>query len=118
MADKTHDKESVGTPPRSQGAVMDMSGVNHNLAAPVAAPVAPAENSAEHRDVVQAVKALNATEMFGQENQLTFQMDRQSKRMVVQVVNRQTKEVVSQIPADCVLRLSEDLEKALGEPDK
>jgi uncharacterized FlaG/YvyC family protein len=84
---------------------MDISGVNHSMAAPVAAPVAPVENSAEHRDIVQALKAMNATEMFGQENEIMFQMDRQAKRMVVQVVNRQTREVVSQIPPEYILAL-------------
>ena len=90
---------------------MDISAVHHSvepLAA--AAPVAPVEQSPEHRDVIQAVKALNATEMFGQENELTFQMNRQARRMVIQIVNRQTKEVISQIPSEYVLRLNEDLQ--------
>ncbi len=89
---------------------MDVNAVNpsdHALSAPVQA--IPAERAAENRDVVLAVKALNATEMFGQGNELTFQMDAQSKRMVIRVVNRQTKEVVSQVPPEYVLRLSEDL---------
>jgi flagellar protein FlaG len=89
---------------------MDVNTVNpgaHALSAPVQA--IPAEQAAAHRDVVQAVKALNATEMFGQGNELTFQMDTQTKRMVIRVVNRQTKEVVSQVPPEYVLRLSEDL---------
>jgi flagellar protein FlaG len=89
---------------------MDVSAVNpnaHALPAPVQ-PI-PIDRAAEHRDVVQAVKALNATEMFGQGNELTFQMDAQSKRMVIRVINRQTKEVVSQVPPEYVLRLSEDL---------
>jgi uncharacterized FlaG/YvyC family protein len=87
---------------------MDISPVNHSMAAPVTAPVAPAE-AAEHRDVVQAVKATNAAEMFGQENEVRFQMDRQAKRMVLQVVNRQTNEVVSQIPPEYILALSQGL---------
>jgi uncharacterized FlaG/YvyC family protein len=74
-----------------------------------AAPASAAEQPAQTRDVVQAVKALNATEMFGQENELVFQMDQQAKRMVLQIVNRQTKEVVLQIPPEYVLRLSEDM---------
>ena len=74
-----------------------------------AAPVSATEQPAQTRDVVQAVKALNASEMFGEENELVFQMDRQAKRVVLQIVNRQTKEVVSQIPPEYVLRLSEDL---------
>ena len=88
---------------------MDISAIGRSGDLPVAAPAAPVEYKAEHRDVVQAVKAVNAAEMFGQENELTFQMDRQSHLMVVQVVNRQTREVVSQIPEEYVLRLSEDL---------
>jgi uncharacterized FlaG/YvyC family protein len=74
-----------------------------------AASVSAVEQPAQTRDVVQAVKALNATEMFGQENELVFQMDQQAKRIVIQIVNRQTKEVVSQIPAEYLLRLNEDM---------
>ena len=89
---------------------MDITAVNRNVQ-PLAAvaPLAPVEQPAETRDVIQAVKALNATEMFGQDNELVFQMDRQTRRMVVQIVNRNTREVVSQIPPEYVLRLNEDL---------
>jgi flagellar protein FlaG len=76
----------------------------------VTAPVetAPADQAAENRDVIRAVKALNGTEMFGEENELTFQRDPSTQRMVVRIVNRNTKEVVSQIPPEYVLRLAED----------
>jgi len=89
---------------------MDVSAVNSNVQ-PLAAnaPVQSVEQPAEQRDVIKAVKALNATEMFGQENELQFQTDRQTRRMVVQVVNRKTKEVLSQVPPEYVLRLAEDL---------
>jgi uncharacterized FlaG/YvyC family protein len=89
---------------------MDVNAVNtsaHALSAPVQA--IPVERAAENRDLVQAVKALNGTEMFGQDNELTFQRDLQSRRMVIRVVNRQTQEVVSQVPPEYVLRLAEDL---------
>ena len=89
---------------------MDISSVNR-LQQPVAAeaPVAPVEQPAEHREVIQAVKALNASEMFGQQNELLFHLDRQAHRIVVQVRNRQTQEVVAQVPPEYVLRLAEDL---------
>jgi uncharacterized FlaG/YvyC family protein len=89
---------------------MEISAVSRSLQ-PLegAAPLSATEQPAQTRDVVQAVKALNATEMFGQDNELVFQMDRQAKRMVIQIVNRETKEVVSQIPPEYVLRLREDL---------
>jgi uncharacterized FlaG/YvyC family protein len=47
--------------------------------------------------------------MFGHDNELTFQRDLQTNRMVVRVVNRQTREVVSQVPPEYVLRLAEDM---------
>jgi uncharacterized FlaG/YvyC family protein len=74
----------------------------------VATPV-PVEKAAENREVIQAVKALNGTEMFGQDNDLVFQRDPQTRRMVIKVVNRKTKDVVSQIPPEYVLQLAEDL---------
>jgi flagellar protein FlaG len=88
---------------------MDISAVARSLQPEPAAPVSTTEQPTQTRDIVQAVKALNATEMFGENNELIFQMDQQSKRMVVQIVNRQTKEVLSQIPPEYILRLSEDL---------
>jgi uncharacterized FlaG/YvyC family protein len=90
---------------------MDVTAINRNLEPLVAAAaVAPVEQPVETRDIVQAVKALNATEMFG-DNELVFQMDRQARRMVIQVINSKTKEVLTQVPPAYVLRLSEDLKK-------
>jgi uncharacterized FlaG/YvyC family protein len=89
---------------------MDVVSMNHAVQAPSAtapAPVTPVDKAAETREVIQAVKALNGSQMFGQENELLFQRDRQSQRMVIRVVNRSTQEVVSQIPAEYVLRLAD-----------
>ena len=73
------------------------------------------DQAAENREIVRAVKALNGTEMFGQENQLTFRRDPETQRMVIRVVNRQTEEVVTQIPAEYVLRLAADLKPKSAE---
>ncbi len=91
---------------------MDVSSINSLQPMVATAPVAVAQPTAEQREVIQAVKALNSTEMFGQENELLFQMDRQAHRVVVQVVNRKTREVVSQVPPEYILRLAEDLRKS------
>lgn len=89
---------------------MDITGVNRSFqAAPAHTAPAPVDHAAQNREVVQAVKALNGTEMFGQENQLQFQKDQQTGRMVVRVVNRKTNEVISQIPPEYVLRLAQDV---------
>lgn len=91
---------------------MEITGIDRaapGLYAP--APVAPVDTAAEAREVVQAVKALNGSEMFGEENELRFQRDPQTQRMVVRLVNRRTSEVVQQIPPEYVLSLSRDLKR-------
>ena len=88
---------------------MEINSVDRIVQPLMVAAAAPVEAMPQQREVIQAVKALNATEMFGQENELQFQMDRQLRRIVVQVVNRATREVISQIPAEYLLRLAEDI---------
>ena len=90
---------------------MDIISLNQGAPAPsAAAPPAstPVDKASQNREVIQAVKALNGSQMFGEDNELMFQQDRQTHRMVVRVVNRQTQELVSQIPAEYVLRLADD----------
>ena len=91
---------------------MEISGIDRLAPGPHAAePVAPVDSAAEAREVVQAIKALNGTEMFGSENELRFQRDLSTQRMVVRLVNRKTREVVTQVPAEYVLRLAQDRER-------
>jgi len=77
---------------------MDMTLNRITQPAPVSAPTIPAEQAAENRQVVQAVRAINASEMLGDNRELTFQKDKFTNRMVLRVVDRRTKEVVSQVP--------------------
>ena len=94
---------------------MEISGINGTLGAPVVAPLEKTpKEAAENRSIIQAVKAVNQSEMFGQDNSLTFQRDPYTKRMVVLVINKHTQEVVSQIPPEYVLRLSEDMKQQNG----
>ena len=85
-------------------------GINRVADPHAPAPVNPAERAAVVRDVVRAVKALNAAEMFGPENELRFQRDPETRKMVMRLVNRETSEVVSQVPQECVLRLAAESE--------
>ena len=95
---------------------MDIAAVGGAVNAPVAAaPEIPADTAAENRSIVQAVQALNGTEMFSHDNTLTFQRDPDSHRMVIQVINRVTHEVISQIPPEYLLRLAEDLKQPQAE---
>jgi uncharacterized FlaG/YvyC family protein len=91
---------------------MDVNALSRiTQAGPTLATAIPADKASENREVVQAVKALNQTEMFGQDNDLTFQKDPDTQRMVVKIVNRNTQEVVSQIPPEYVLRLAANLKQ-------
>jgi uncharacterized FlaG/YvyC family protein len=47
--------------------------------------------------------------MFGQDEELAFQMDSATKHLVVQIINRNTKEVISQVPPEYVLRMAQNL---------
>lgn len=89
---------------------MDVSPIqrgNSTQSAPTAA--IPADRATENREIVQAVKAVNQAELFGQDSQLMFQRDPETQRMVIRMVNRTTNEVISQIPPEYVLRLAKDL---------
>jgi flagellar protein FlaG len=94
---------------------MEISSVNGNNL--VAAQVAASQQTrspdaqAENREVIQAVRKLNETEFFGGKSELTFVLDRQTKRPLVRIIDKKTKEVIQQIPPDYVLRMAEDLKK-------
>lgn len=73
-----------------------------------AAQPAPPKPTEDQKALIQAVKAVNAAEMFGQENELTFKIDRAAGIAVVRIVNRKTGELVDQIPNEEVLRMAEE----------
>lgn len=84
-----------------------------NLTAVAAVPAqsAPQPLTDEQRSVIQAVKAVNAAELFGEDNELTFILDRASNRPALRIVSKSTHEVVAQIPAESVLQLAEELKR-------
>jgi uncharacterized FlaG/YvyC family protein len=69
----------------------------------------PTEELAGQRALIQAVRALNAAELFGQNSELTFVLDRDTRRPVVRLVDRKTNEVIRQIPPEYMLRMASDL---------
>jgi flagellar protein FlaG len=89
---------------------MDISATNLHLTPPASfgSPPAP-EVAAQNRDLIQAVKALNGAELFGQNNELTFVLDRETHRPLVRIVDKETKEVIRQIPPEYALRMAEDM---------
>jgi uncharacterized FlaG/YvyC family protein len=90
---------------------MGTSAIN-NLGPPVSAPTettkAP-DDEASRRALIQAVRAINATELLGQEAELTFVIDRTSGRAVARIVNRSTRELIKEIPPESVFKLAEEI---------
>jgi flagellar protein FlaG len=70
-----------------------------------------AKEKAEQRELVRAVKAVNASGVMGSDQELTFSLDRHAKKMIVKVVDRKTQEVLLQIPNEQALRMAEMLPK-------
>ena len=82
---------------------------------PNVATIAQGDSSAarpvpqDQRDLIHAIKAVNAAELFGQDNQVTFLLDRNTHKPVVRIVSKSTREVVAQIPTESVLRMAEEI---------
>ena len=77
-----------------------------DVTAPVQAQ-SPAQ-TAERRELVKAVKAVNEAELFGHGNELTYAIDRGTQKIVTRIVDKTTGDLVEQIPAEYVLRLAEE----------
>ena len=69
----------------------------------------------KHRELIQAVRSVNSADLFGG-NELTFALDQGTQRAVIRILNRETQEVVEQIPAERVLQLAKSL--SLLQPDR
>jgi uncharacterized FlaG/YvyC family protein len=83
---------------------MDVTPLN-TVQPPAVTPVPAAISAGEqanHRQLVKAVRAVNTAELYGQDNVVTFVLD-SAGQALLRVVNRKTKEVIRQIPAEDVL---------------
>ena len=90
---------------------MNIDAMQHVAGQPLtAAPVvAPVETLTQNRELIQAVKAVNVAELFGQNSELTFVLDRESRRALVRLIDRKTNEVIRQIPPEYILRMAAEL---------
>jgi flagellar protein FlaG len=87
---------------------MDVAPLNTAPQAAAPAPVSlSAEQQVQNRQLIQAVQAVNAAELFGQDSELTFALERRTQRALVRLLNRKTRELIRDIPADELLRLAE-----------
>jgi uncharacterized FlaG/YvyC family protein len=63
----------------------------------------------EAQKLVQAVQKINQAQTFGYHSELVYLRDQQTGRPLVRIIDKTTKEVLTQIPPEHVLRMAEDL---------
>jgi uncharacterized FlaG/YvyC family protein len=86
---------------------MDIAPLQTGSQTPAPAPVsASAEQQAQNRELIQAVHAINAAELFGEDSELTFALDRKTGRGVIRLVRRKTREWIREISSEDVLNLA------------
>jgi len=73
-------------------------------------PAAKPDSATElTRAAVTAVRALNKSELLGQDRELLFTRDSDTRKPVIQIVSRQTGEILDQIPPERVLEIAANL---------
>lgn len=65
----------------------------------------------DQRTLIQAIKAVNASGSLGDENEVTYSVDRAARQVVVKLVNKKTGDVLQQIPTEYVLKMAEELNR-------
>ncbi len=81
----------------------------NNIHANIAQPAEPLLRQPEKKEIIEAVRAVNKAELFGQKNEVTFVVDRQSQKVLVRIVDKETRELVRQIPKEYLQSLASDL---------
>ena len=88
---------------------MDISSIkpSGSSSIPPSSQVYP-NQAAERRQLLQAMKSVNESGELGQ-NELVFLVDRETHRPIIRVEDRQTHEVLFQVPPQYVLNLAQSL---------
>lgn len=79
-------------------------------AADLYAGLSPAD-AAQRQRIARAINSLNNVNMFGENREITFAVDRTTNRSVIRVIDRETRETVAQLPPEYVLRLAASIQK-------
>ena len=62
------------------------------------------EQAAKNRELVKAIKSINESQGLGSTSELRFSFDKDSGQPLIQVVDRVTNEVITQLPPEVTLR--------------
>lgn len=93
----------------------DFAPVTRVAAAPVQTAIAVEQPHAAHDvgQVSEALKSINKA-LEGLSQSLEFALDEDSQRTVVKIMDRQTKEVIRQMPTEEALQISRSLNQSQG----
>ena len=72
-------------------------------------------DSTRYSQLPQAVRLVNNSNIFSPENELTLAMDRTTHRPITRIVNRNTHELVMQLPPEYILELASQLQSSSKE---
>jgi len=67
------------------------------------------ETASERRSLASVARVVNDSKVLGAQNELVFTLDSSSHRMVARILDRNTQQVVEQLPPEYILRLAEEL---------
>ena len=79
-----------------------------------APPAVAQEQVAKNREVSKAIRTLNENAVYGPDSELRFAVDRETGRGLIRIVDKVTNEVLTQIPAEDVLRTAAELSELSG----
>jgi len=84
---------------------MELSASRILFAAPAETPVQERRvELQEQKQLIQAVKRLNETELRGSNQELRIVVDEDSRKPAVRLVDRETQEILQQYPPKSILR--------------
>lgn len=93
---------------------MQIEPLRLNVEVSSAPAVTPALQERPSPEVIAAVQAINKSELLGARTELTFAVDRELKRPILRIVDRESGEVLQQYPPEYALELAKELVKQSG----
>jgi len=90
---------------------MNISSIGPDALAAAKTTTLPPQQAAERAKLAQAVRTINDNNLFGENCEITFVIDRSTHRALMRVVDRRTQEVVLQLPPEYAIRMAEDFDR-------
>jgi uncharacterized FlaG/YvyC family protein len=84
-----------------------------DLSAPTSSAANPPRTGATAAQIVTAIQTLNNSEFLGQDREMIYRRDRTTGQPVIQIVNRTSRDVIDQIPAEVLLKLQAEFEQEM-----